>query len=599
MNQAFLAQALPTLLAADDGPGIPRLLTVLAAAIGLLLFLILYCRMQAYVSLLLVSVFVAIGAGMDLTTIGPVIVDGMGSSLGQLATIVGLGSIFGQVLQHSGGARSLALALHNGFGEKRSPLAMILVGFLVSIPVFFDVGLVILAPILVALAKNSGKSILYYGLPLCAAMAVTHACIPPTPGPILVGQNLDVSLGNMIIFGGMVALPTALIAGMISARMGAKMYIAPPQIFEEATEDSGKKPVAAFEVILLILLPIGLILAGTIVQQKASKDIESVSGFLAQEDGKYTLQVAASSDELPSGEDGQTERVVGIAQTADGLHFRVIDRNKNVVADLPDADVAKLKVNVGREDAVAAQLAEITALLPAAADNTLEIVTKTRAVLDLTKSKQSVKDAGSDRKAAVNQVLRTEVGLGTKILVFLGHPITALLLTTILTLVILGTLRGTDKNTLMELSSKALGPAGIIILVTGAGGVFKTILVKTQVGDAVAATLGGIPLFLLAFVLTFIIRVAQGSATVAMIGGSALMASAVAASGMGEADRALIGVAIACAATMVSHVNDSGFWVVKNYLGMTEKQCLKTFTVITTIIGLVGFSLAWIFSLFV
>ncbi|MFT5471536.1 MAG: H+/gluconate symporter-like permease [Verrucomicrobiales bacterium] len=598
MNQPFLAEAFPTLIAVatEDGPGIPRLLGVLAAAIILLLTLILYFRMQAYVSLLLVSVFVAIGAGMDLTTIGPVIVEGMGSSLGQLATIVGLGSIFGQVLQHSGGAKSLAHALHNGFGEKRSPLAMILVGFLVSIPVFFDVGLVILAPILVALSKNSGKSILYYGLPLCAAMAVTHACIPPTPGPILVGQNLDVSLGNMIIYGGMVALPTALIAGLISARMGAKMYIAPPQIFEDPDEDSNKKPVAAFEVIVLILLPIGLILAGTIVQQNFSKNIDSVTDYLEKENAEYTLQVAAAADELPEAIKDETERVVGIAQAADGLHFRIFDRNKAVVADMPAADVAKIKGNVGREDAVATQLAEIEALLPATPENTLEIVTKTRAVLDLTKSKQAVKDAGSDRKSAISKVLIEEAGTGTKILVFLGHPITALLLTTIVTLFMLGTLRGTDKNKLMELSSKALGPAGIIILVTGAGGVFKTILVKTQVGDAIAATLGGIPLFLLAFVLTFIIRVAQGSATVAMIGGSALMASAVAASGMGEADRALIGVAIACAATMVSHVNDSGFWVVKNYLGMTEKQTLQTFTVITTIIGLTGFTLAWILS---
>lgn len=596
MNSQLLADSLPTILAVAEsgGPSIERLLTVLVAAIALLLGLILYCRVQAYVSLLLVSVFVAIGAGMDLTTIGDTIKNGMASSLGQLATIVGLGSIFGQVLQHSGGAQSLALTLHRGFGEKRSPLAMILVGFLVSIPVFFDVGLVILAPILVALAKNSGKSILYYGLPLCAAMAVTHACIPPTPGPILVGQNLDVSLGSMILYGGMVAIPTALVAGLISAKMGEKIHVDPPKIFEEAKTDTGKKPVAAFEVIILILLPIGLILAGTIVTQKAANDVPSVSQILSAEDEKYTLQRAAAAGDLPPVEDSDLSRVVAVAQTPDGLVFRVFDRNGKVVADLPEAEVAKLKDNVGREDAVAAQLAEINNLLQAQ-DNDLEVVTAVRAALTLTKSKDEVKAAGSERKAAVGAVLK-DSGTMTKILVFLGHPITALLLTTIVTLVLLGTLRGTDKNTLMDLSSKALGPAGIIILVTGAGGVFKEILVETQVGDAVAATLGGIPLFLLAFLLTFIIRVAQGSATVAMIGGSALMASAVAASGMGEADRALMGVAIACAATMVSHVNDSGFWVVKNYLGMTEKQTLKTFTVITTIIGLTGFTLAWILS---
>lgn len=599
MNQPLLAEAFPAILAmTEEGPGIQRLLAVLAAAIALLLALILYFRVQAYVSLLLVSVFVAIGAGMELATIGDTIKNGMASSLGQLATIVGLGSIFGQILQHSGGAQSLALTLHRGFGEKRAPLAMILVGFLVSIPVFFDVGLVILAPILVALARNSGKSILYYGLPLCAAMAVTHACIPPTPGPILVGQNLDVSLGKMILYGGMVAIPTALVSGLVAARIGAKIYVEPPHIFEEPAALTGK-PVAAIEVIILILLPIGLILAGTIVEQKAGKNVPSVSQYLEMENAEYTLQLAAAAGELPVAIDGETERVVAVAQSAGELHFRVFDRNQEVVADVSESGVAKLKGNVGKETEVATRLGEIKGLLADAPGKELEIVTKTRAMLDLTKSKQAVEDAGKDRKAATAKVLKNEAGQGTKILIFLGHPITALLLTTSVTLFLLGTLRGTDKNTLMDLSTKALGPAGIIILVTGAGGVFKEILVETKVGDAVAETLGGFPLFLLAFVLTFIIRVAQGSATVAMIGGSALMASAVAASGMGEADRALLGVAIACAATMVSHVNDSGFWVVKNYLGMTEKQCLKSFTVITTIIGVVGFALAWIFSIIV
>ncbi len=496
-----MLQALPDFMpllaqAAETDLPVARLLTVLVLAIGMLLGLILVCRLQAYVSLLLVSVFVAIGAGMDMTTIGDTIKNGMGKSLGQLATIVGLGSIFGQVLQHSGGAQSLALALHRAFGENRSPLAMILVGFLVSIPVFFDVGLVILAPILVALAKNSGKSILYYGLPLCAAMAVTHACIPPTPGPILVGQNLDVSLGNMILFGGMVALPTALIAGLFSARLGSKIYVAPPEIFEEP--DSGGKSVPAVEVILLILLPIGLILGATIAEQQIAKEIPSVTELL------------------------------------------------------PEGDL----------------------------------------------SEKAIGEASDQRKAMIKQAL-VESSLGVKLLSFLGHPIVALLITTLATLILLGTLRGTDKNTLMDLCSKALGPAGIIILVTGAGGVFKEILVETQVGKAVAYSLGSMPIFVLAFLLTFIIRVAQGSATVAMIGGSALIASAAAAANMSEPDKALLGVAIACAATMVSHVNDSGFWVVKNYLGMTEKQCLSTFTVITTVIGLVGFTLAWILSMIV
>jgi len=511
--QAVMLQLMPILAqaASPDTPDLPiaRLITVLVASIALLLVLILILRVQAFVSLLISALFVAIASGMEWTTIGDVLVKGMGGSLGLLATVVGLGSIFGQVLEHSGGAQSLATTTYRVFGEKRSPFAMIFVGFLVSVPVFFDVGLVILAPILVALARSSGKSILYYGLPLCAGMAVTHACIPPTPGPILVGQNLGVDLGQMILWGSIIALPTAMISGIVGARMGLKMHIAPPDIFAPVDLKPGAKEVPAWEVIALILIPIALILASTIVKENiVSSSVPSVTEIM--EDPTYVAQIEA---------------------------------NGNAV---------------------------------------------------------NVETAGAVRNGLISDALVAS-GPAAKLILLLGHPISALLITTIATLFLLGTLRGTDKDTLMELSNKALGPAGIIILVTGAGGVFKTVLVESQVGEAVAAALsnGQISLMLLAFILTVIIRVAQGSATVAMIGGSAIMAPLVNQVGLEAPDRALMGVVIACGATMCSHVNDSGFWVVKNYLGMTEKQCLSTWTVITCIISVVGFALAWILSMFV
>ena len=399
-------------------------------------------------------------------------------------------------------------------------MAMILVGFLISIPVFFDVALVILAPILVAMAKNSGKSILRYGLPLCAAMAVTHACIPPTPGPILVALNLGADLGQVILWGFIVGFPTALIAGLVGARLGDKIKVPIPHIFEEPTEEelNAKKRIPAWEVIALILLPIVLILGQSLVKGELRPEQDALNSLK-----KEAVALAAA--------DRQGHIETGIASFE--KHEVIIPTSFSVAG--------------------------------------------VRAV----------------PKSGFQQFI-----------LFIGHPIAALLLTTLVTLVTLGTLRGIDKATLMDLSTKALGPAGIIILVTGAGGVFKAILVGSGVGGALAEFFAEnipAPLIVLSFLLTTVIRVTQGSATVAMIGGSALMAQAVkaslAAGEIGRADVALIGIAIACGATMLSHVNDSGFWVVKNYLGMTEKQCLSTFTVITTIIGVVGFSLAWIFSM--
>ncbi|NNM28546.1 MAG: hypothetical protein HKO57_03435 [Akkermansiaceae bacterium] len=180
-------------------------------------------------------------------------------------------------------------------------------------------------------------------------------------------------------------------------------------------------------------------------------------------------------------------------------------------------------------------------------------------------------------------------------LLFFGHPVIALLIGTCLALVVLGMMRGLRGNALMEVATKALGPAGIIILITGAGGVFKAMLIKTKVGDALATALGdfGGPL-VLAWTFSTIVRVAQGSATVAMVTGAALIGPVLEASGVdySYAQLSLITIAIAAGSTGFSHVNDSGFWIVSRYFGMTERETLLTWTPVVTIISVVGLVMA-------
>ena len=173
---------------------------------------------------------------MELIEVGDTIKDGMGGSLGFIATIIGLGAIFGQMIEHSGGAQSLANGMLKTFGERRANWAMLLTGFLISIPVFLDVGVVILAPIIYALARRSGKSVLVFALPLLAGMAVTHAFVPPTPGPTFVAFALQVPLGYAILWGVVVGLPTALITIPLCRRLGEKFHIQPPPVAEEAEE---------------------------------------------------------------------------------------------------------------------------------------------------------------------------------------------------------------------------------------------------------------------------------------------------------------------------------------------------------------------------
>jgi len=182
---------------------------------------------------------------------------------------------------------------------------------------------------------------------------------------------------------------------------------------------------------------------------------------------------------------------------------------------------------------------------------------------------------------------------------FLGHPVIALMISTLLAIFFLGISRGTSKEDLVEISTKALGPAGIIILITGAGGVFKGVLIATGIADALKEVFIGspIPIIVLAYIFATLVRIAQGSATVAMLTAAGLMASFV--EGFTQPYLALIACAIAAGATGFSHVNDSGFWMISRYLGMTEKQTLKTWTVISTAISLVSFGIILILSLFI
>ncbi len=485
----------------EKGLSLTYLLILMVLAVFVLLFFILQLRMQAFLALILASLFVAVGSSRELTgvenalelaNIGGEIQSGMGSSLGFIATIIGLGAIFGSLLEHSGGAQSLAKSLLKIFGEKRASWAMVVTGFIISIPVFLDVALVIIAPILYALSRKTGKSVLAFGLPLLAGLMVTHAFVPPTPGPVWVAYELGVGLGWVILFGCIVGLPTAIIGGIIvPKRMAEKLYIAPPEEFEESTEEDDSKLPSLTSVLVLIGLPIVMILVGTIVKEYVAADIE-----------------------------------------------------RTAIVESLDAD-----------------------------------------------DQQNPKARKKAYEKAVGEKI-SESSIGARVLLFLGHPIIALLMATVGALVYLGYGRGYDKSVLMDVTTKSLGPAGIIILITGAGGVFKGIMGASGVSEAlsVACENWGIHVLVLAYLFAVFVRVAQGSATVAMVTAGGLMAGM--AENLSQPQLALVVVAIAAGASAVSHVNDSGFWMVSRYMLMTEKQTFQTWTVISTVVSVVGFLLA-------
>ena len=449
-----------------------HIIIIVIAAVSLLLLMVLKFKISAFISLLITSMLVGILSGMPLQDIMASIEKGMGGTLGFVAVVVGLGAIFGQILEASGGAESLAHHLVKKFGTDRASWAMVITGFIVAIPVFLDVGLVILAPIIYALSRDTKRSLLYYGIPLLAGLAVTHSFIPPTPGPIAVADILDAQLGWVIFFGFILGFPTAVIAGPVFGKyISRKIYIQPPE--------------------------------------------EMMQGFSRAE---------SSPENLPS--------------------FRSI------------------------------------ALIIAVPLVLILVNTFTSVLVD-------------------KSVL--EKSLVTDILIFLGHPFSALIIAALLAVYFLGIRRGKSRQELLDLSTKALGPAGIIILVTGAGGVLKQILVDSGIGEMMAHSISdsALPPILLAWILAAIVRVTQGSATVAMITAAGIIAPVLSFINPGAPELALIVISIASGATILSHVNDSGFWLVSKYFGMDEKQTLRSWTVMETIIAICGLAFTMLASLFV
>lgn len=442
------------------------LIGAVIAGVVVLIVLILRFKIQAFIALLIASILVGVLSGIEPLMIIKTVQEGMGSTLGFVAVVVGLGAIFGAILEHSGGAESLAVYMLDKFGEKRSSWALMLTGFIVAIPVFFDVAFIILVPMLYALQRKTGKSLLLYGIPLLAGLAITHSFIPPTPGPIAVADILSADLGWVIMFGFIVGIPTAVFCGPVFGKYIAnKIHVEAPKVNLKEGIKKEFPPVAS--IIGIISIPIILIVLNTVINS------------------------------------------------------------------------------------------------PLVADNFLS----------------------SQVKSWIAMV---------------GHPFSALIIANLIAWYVLGIRKNFTKEKLLDISTKSLAPAGVIILITGAGGVFKQVLVNTGTGEMLANYFAdkGISIIVFGFMAAVIVRILQGSATVAMITAAGLTAPLILTSAT-EPEKALLVIAIAAGASIMSHVNDSGFWLVGKYLKLNEKQTFRSWTLMTTILSITGFVCVLLLSLFV
>jgi GntP family gluconate:H+ symporter len=428
------------------------LLTALASVVALVL-LIARLKLNPFIVLMAVSVALALVTRMPPANIIKSFEAGVGGTLGHIAIIVALGTMLGKMMAESGGADRIALTLIELFGESRVPWAMAAVGFIVGLPVFFEVGFVLLVPIAYNVARRTGTPLVLVGLPMVAGLSVVHGLVPPHPAAMLAVTAYNADIGRTVIFAVLVGIPTVIIAGPLFAKFISryvKVDLHNP-IADQFLEAAPDRKLPSFAItVATILLPIALMLMGS---------------------------------------------------WADSL---------------------------------------------------------------------------STPQSWTNGALR-----------LLGSADLALLIGAAVSFITLGRMRGFSRATILKFSEESLAPTATITLLIGAGGGFGRILQDSGTSQAIInfALHAHISIILSAWLVAALVRIATGSATVAMTMASGIVAPIAAYSGVRPE---LLTIATGAGSLVLSHFNDGGFWLVKEYFGMDVPQTLKSWTICETIISVVA-----------
>lgn len=270
---------------------------MVAAAVGIIVLLVLIIRFKLHpvLSMMVSAIIIGIGAGMPLSMISDTVEKGVGKTLQSIALLIGLGSMFGGILEESGGAQKIARTLIDVFGEKKAGWALGLTGLVIGTTVFFEAGVVVLIPLVFSIAKQTNKSTLYYAIPLLSGLASGYAFVPPSAGSVLVANALNVNLGTLILVG----IPTALICMLISGvvwggYIGNKVFTKLPGNVDEIKDNNENLP--SFSLVLgVILIPLILILISTLSKyMNIPANIQEILGFIGKPFIALTIATLAS-----------------------------------------------------------------------------------------------------------------------------------------------------------------------------------------------------------------------------------------------------------------------------------------------------------------
>jgi GntP family gluconate:H+ symporter len=513
---ATLDSAIPTVTAANTSLGGHdiQVLIVAAAGIAIVVLLIVFLRVHAFIALTIGALFVGIGSGIALDKVTASYETGVGGVLGYVGVLIALGAMLGKLLADSGGADKVVDTLLRG-RPATLPWKMALIAGIIGIPMFFEIGLVLLIPVVMLAVHRSKGPAMRLGIPALAGLSVLHGFVPPHPGPVAAIAILHANLGLTLALGLLVAIPTVVVAGPLFGMLAARM------------------------------VPIGAAGAGLAVTVGTTGETSAVSaGSSGTAEAMAPIGSAGAGLTVTRGSAGDT-RAAGTRTSGTG-------------AQDPDAT---------RSPTFAWTL--ITLLSPL--------------VLMLIK-------AAADIWIAKGGALRPALD-------FIGDPVVALLIAVLLAMVTFGTTVGFSASVLAKKIGASLLPIVGVMLIVGAGGGFKQALVDGGTGAAIAkiALAAGLSTLLLGWIVAVLIRLSTGSATVATVTAAGIIAPL--AAGLSPNHLALVVLAIGAGSLFFSHVNDAGFWLVKEYFGLTVGQTIKTWSLMETIISVMGLLLTLLLSL--
>ncbi|MDI3403805.1 GntT/GntP/DsdX family permease [Streptomyces cavernicola] len=446
------------------------------AGIAVIVLLITKFKVHAFLALTIGSLALGAFAGAPLDKVITSFTAGLGSTVAGVGVLIALGAILGKLLADSGGADQIVDTILAKAGGRSMPWAMVLIASVIGLPLFFEVGIVLLIPVVLMVAKRGNYSLMRIGIPALAGLSVMHGLIPPHPGPLVAIDAVGANLGVTLALGVLVAIPTVIIAGPLFSKVAARWVDIP--VPEKMLQTSSDGPSDALD-------------------KRPSKDVAKLPSF--------------------------------------------------------GATIA-------------------TVLLPV--------------VLMLS-------------KALVDIVVDNPEHTVQRVFDVIGSPLIALLAAVVVGMFTLGRAAGFSKGKITATVEKSLAPIAGILLIVGAGGGFKQTLIDSGVGQMVLEISEdwAIPALLLAWLIAVVIRLATGSATVATVSAAGLVAPL--AADMSTTHAALLVLAIGAGSLFFSHVNDAGFWLVKEYFGMNVGQTIKTWSTMETIISVVAGGLVLLLSLII